>query len=374
MMALKDFIGPSFSLIINDPGSWDPVEAGWYDLVWSGNSDQDPKDPTSGREALMNTYTGQIIHRTSFAAGHRPSSEFVQNHAVIYYDEQSASMLGEVWKDLYDADISKLSFPEGSIVIKTEATTPSIEEWPSVLTGAATWQVFRPTTLDQGNKVTPLVPTVVTAHPLQMSIKVKDSVASPETGWVFMAFVYDAKSTGQTVWDRFVPIGAMWDNDPEFNNDPNGLPEGDTLKETWVNPNKPQFTEDTLGWGGHMAGPMDVATRQGVITTSGTYYENQDIGASSCMSCHGAAEYPFSVNLYPSPNKVFPRNGEPFLLYDPGSAEWAEWFMNRKGDQAQSGGRGPIATDYGWGILFALGSTPRVTGKTGLAVDEFDVH
>ncbi|MGI9395588.1 MAG: hypothetical protein ACR2OY_13140, partial [Boseongicola sp.] len=228
--------------------------------------------------------------------------------------------------------------------------------------------------LPEGVDKSTLKPVVVDAHPLQMSIKVKDSVASPVTGWVFMAFVYDATSTGQTVWDRFVPIGAMWGNDPQFNHLPKGLPEGGTLTETWVNPDKPPFTEDTLGWGGRMAGPMDVATRQGVITTSGTKYGNEDIGASSCMSCHGAAEYPFSVNLYPSPNKVFPPNGAPFLLYDPGSAEWAEWFMNRKGNEAQSGGRGPIATDYGWGILFALGSTPRVDGKAGHAVDEFDVH
>ncbi len=375
MLALKDFISPSFSLIVNNPQNWDPDSAGWYDLVWSGNSEQDPKDPTSGREALMNTYSGQILNATSFSPEHRPTSKFVQNHAVIYYDERSAVMLGQVWNDLYDADISKLTFPEGSIVIKTEATTPSIAEWPSVLTGAATWNVFRPTTLDQGNKVTPLEAQVVEAHPLQMSIKIKDSVAAPETGWVFMAFVYDAKSAGQTVWDRFVPLGAMWGNDPQFNRDPNGLPAGQILQETWVNPAKPPFTADTLGWGGRMAGPMDVATRQGVITTGGQYLGETDVPASSCMSCHGAAEYPFTTNLYPSPNKAFPRNGAPFLLYEPGSVEWAQWFMNRAGNQPQSGARGPVATDYGWGILFALSATPRVTGQsTGPEVVDFDVH
>ncbi|WP_294222079.1 hypothetical protein [uncultured Shimia sp.] len=370
MLLLKEYITPSFSTIINEPTSWDPKAAGWYDLVWSGGSNA----PTGGREALMNTYTGQIIHATSFGAPHQPTSQYVQNHAVIYYDARAASMLGSVWADLYDADLSALSFPEGSIVIKAEATTPAISQWPSVLDGAATWQVFRPSTLDQATKKANPVPKVVEAHPLQMSIKVKDRVASPVTGWVFMAFVYDAAADGPTVWDRFVPLGAMWGNDPQFNRDPKGLPANARLTETWVNPDKPAFTEDTLGWGGRMAGPMDVATRQGVITARGTHMGDKNLGASSCMSCHGAGEYPFTVNLYPSPNSSFPPNGEPFLLYEPGSVQWAQWFENRPGDTAQSGGRGPVATDYDMAIMFALGATPHVSGKPVRALERFSVH
>lgn len=371
MWELKKYIEPSFSTIMNDPQSWDPVAAKWYDLVWSGAADS-PKD---GREALMNSYTGQIIHATSFDPEHRPATKYVQNHAVIYYDPRAAWMLGRIWADLYDANLAELDFPEGSIVIKAEATTPKIDEWPKVLDKAATWQVFRPSTEDQANKVTPLTPQMVEVHPLQMSVKIKDEVASPETGWVFMAFVYDANSLAPDVWDRFVPIGAMWGNDPEFNRDPNGLPPGESLMETWVNPEKPEFTADTLGWGGRMAGPMDVATRQGVITTSGQRYSGGDnLRASSCMSCHGAAEFPFTVNLYPSPNRSFPPNGEPFLLYDPGSLEWAQWFKNRPNGQSQNSTLGPVGTDLDMAIMFALGATSKVTGQPGLAVDDFDAH
>lgn len=370
MRDLKDHIGPSFSTIINQPELWDPVAAGWYDLVWSGASSGSPVDPTGGREAIMNTYTGQILHATTFSEEHRPTSAFVQNHAVMYYDDHAATMLGKVWADLYDAELAELTFPEGSIVIKGEATTPSIQEWPEVLTGAATWKVFRPSTDHQAYKVTPLIPQVIEAHPLQLSIKVKDSVASPETGWVYMAFVYDANSKGVTPWDRFVPLGATWGNDPEYNRDPNGLPDGKSLQETWVNPNAPAFTRDTLGWGGRMAGPMDVATRQGVFTTGGKQYAQQDIASSSCLSCHSAAEFPFTSNLYPSPNRSFPRNGEPFLLYDPGSEEWARWYENRPGSESMNTHRGTSPTDYDMAIMFALGETSRVTGKPGLAVDQ----
>lgn len=375
--ALKDHIGPSFSTIINDPESWDPVAAGWYDLVWSGAGSagaDGSTDPTSGREALMNTYTGQIVPATIFTDANRPSTEWVQNHAVMYYDDRAATMLGRVWADLYDADVSQLTFPEGSIVIKAEATTPSIDEWPKVLEGAASWTVYRPTTADQANKVTPLEPTLVTAHPLQLSIKVKDTVASPETGWVYLAMIYDARSPGVTPWDRFVPVGAMWGNDPQFADVPSGLPAGKQLQESWINPNAPDFTRETLGWGGRLAGPMDVATRQGVITTGGQSYGPKDIGASSCISCHSAAEFPFTMNLYPSPNRSFPMNGEPFLLYEPGSVEWAQWFQNRPGNVSMSQGRGPVATDYDMAIMFALGATAKVSGAPGLAIENFDAH
>jgi hypothetical protein len=376
MRDLKDHIGPSFSTLINDPDNWDPVKAEWYDLVWSGageKQDDGSTDPTSGREALMNTYTGQIVHKTTFLSD-QPKTEWVQNHAVMYYNDHAATMLGRVWADLYDADLSELTFPDGSIVVKAEATTPTIAEWSDVLDGAATWKVFRPTTEDQGNKVTPLKATVVEAHPLQLSIKVKDSIASPETGWVYMAFIYNAKSPGVEPWDRFDPFGAMWGNDPQFANDPKGLPQGEQLTETWVNPNGPAFARDTLGWGGRMAGPMDVATRQGVITTDGKQFGPKDIGASSCISCHSSAEFPFTMNLYPSPNRSFPRNGEPFLLYEPGSDEWAQWFQNRPGNESMSQGRGAYPTDYDMAIMFALGATAKVTGKPGLAVENFDAH
>jgi hypothetical protein len=53
----------------------------------------------------------------------------MQNYGVIYYDPMAASMLNEVWADLYEPDFQHLRFPEGSIVVKIEAATVQPEQW-----------------------------------------------------------------------------------------------------------------------------------------------------------------------------------------------------------------------------------------------------
>jgi hypothetical protein len=393
-MKIKETIAPELRQMIEDSENWDPEEAGWYDLVWSGGGEKS----TDGREALLNTYTGQIIPPTAFQEKYRPVNPedpskpvYVQNHAVIYYNDVSAYMLGEVFANLYDPDPSAVRFPPGSIVVKAEATTPSIKEWP-ILEGAATWHVYRPTTEEQKkaqnhDKDADLTPKVVTAHPLQMSIKVKDPVASPETEWVFMGFVYKHDAPGDGPWDKFVPLGVMWGNDPaqaKFAEgyDPSLVPAGEeawhALEETWINPDAPPFTHDTLGWGDRLAGPMDVATRSGVITPSGQRWDEkkgENLRASSCMSCHGAAEFPFTTNLYPSPNLSFPPNGDPFLLYDPGSEDWQRWFQNRPGHASMADNIGPNAgLDYDMAIMFAISTFNAEAGNSAYVQERFDVH
>ena len=211
-----------------------------------------------------------------------------------------------------------------------------------------------------------------------MSIALKDSIASPETGWVFNAFVYDKDAKGDTPWDRFIPLGAQWGNYPEFANTPDGKdPDGGPLRETWVNPAAPEFTRSTLGWGERLAGPFDVATRHNVITPSGKRYEGANhLRASACMSCHSSAEFPMTTNLYPSPNKTFPLDGEPFLLFEPGSEEWAGWFQNRPGNVPNTGeGRtGITALDYNMALMFAYSAFNGAMGNDAFVLEEFDVH
>lgn len=432
MSRLKAFIEPTLRGMIETPHRWNPADNGWYDMVWQGQGSNGPDgttDPTSGREALLNTYTGQIVPASSWRRAHQPTVAWVQNHAVIYYNATAAAMLGRLWRDLYAPDISQVSFPEGSIAIKVEAVTPTPEQWPLVK-GAAEWHVYRPAPPDTPNpnktpqagaapsataataapgesgplavagadgaatpgSFDPAVakaaiaasvaagPKVLTVRAFQMSVAVKDSAASPQTGWVYGAFVYDAASEGETPWDRFVPVGAMWGNDPQFARDPRGLPRGKQLTETWINPAAPRFTMDTLGWGGRLAGPMDVATRHEVITTDGTRYSGaQHIRVSSCLSCHGSAEFPYTTNLYPSPNKRFPPDGaatDPFLLYTPGSPEWARWFQNRPGNAGttDTGDARIPGLDYDMVIMFALSSFNRAMGNDGFVFREFHGH
>lgn len=383
MAALKNYLAPTLEPLINKPETWDARAAGWYDMIWLGAADGG--DPTSGREAIMNTYGGQIVPSNSWAPPYTPTTDWMQNYGVIYYDPMAASMLNDVWANVYEPDLSQLKFPDGSIVVKIEAATVQPNEWPgpdntSVLAGAAEWTVYRPTTeaqkAHQSDPSLRLVNVVQTVYPFQWAIKVKDSKAAPDTGWVYMAFVYNAwDTTGSTPWDRFVPAGAMWGNDPDSATRPDGRPESGGLTETWVNPGAPPFVPDTLGWGGRLAAPMDVAVRHNVILPSGQRVTGADgFRASSCLSCHGTAEYPFTINLYPSPNRTFPADGTPFPMFQPGSLQWAEWFRNRPGNDPQSPNIGGIALDYDLSTMFALGSLAKATGNHGFAFERFHVH
>ncbi len=49
---------------------------------------------------------------------------------------------------------------------------------------------------------------------LQIDVAVKDSRASGTTGWVFGTFNYNSAASGARPWDKMVPVGLMWGNDP----------------------------------------------------------------------------------------------------------------------------------------------------------------
>jgi hypothetical protein len=116
-------------------------------------------------------------------------------------------------------------------------------------------------------------------------------------------------------------------NDAELARYPDGLGPHGKLKETWIADDLPGFVTDGLGWAGRLAGPLDLDVRFNVVTVSGQRLVDGDpkrpakLGASSCISCHAAAQYPFMTNLYPSRNMLFPPETGQFLLFDPGSRE-----------------------------------------------------
>ena len=387
MSALKQHLSPTLKGMINTPLAWQPKKNAWFSMIWSGQgaSGSSGVDPNSGLESLLSSATGQIMPADTFDAPYRPTVD-VQNHAVTYYNSRAATTLAKLWKDVYQPNLRDVSFPEGSIIVKAEAATPTEAEWP-VLKNGAKWYVYRPSVAAQQCSMkpgadcskTPMKPEVLELTAIQMSIAVKDKEASPQTGWVFLAFTYQAESKGETAWDRFVPLGAQWGNDPQLANSPTGRGEGgkQSLTETWNNPDAPAFTKSTLGWGDRLAGPMDVATRHNVVTVSGVRYQgNTHLRASSCISCHGAAEFPMTSNLYPSPNITFPTDGEQFLMFDPGSPEWSQWFQNRKGDQVMSRDKSNsiVAVDYDWVIVFALMSYNAAMGNDIFVRERFDVH
>lgn len=341
---------------INSPESWAPREAGWYNMVWvnQGSPGSDGKtDPDSGAEIIQGSYTGQILGSDAFGPEYDSIPPW-QNHAVILFNDRAASALGRIWKNIYGPDLSALPYPDGSVVIKSEGVTLSPDVWPFVK-GSTKSYVFRPA-IDTA-KGSPTYgkavgdPQIVPIWFEQLVVMIKDSVASPKTGWVFISFTYNPDAEGATVWDKATPVGAMWGNDPEYANVPSGRPVYAELQETWIAPvsERAAFTGTTLGWGGRLAGPMDVARRHDVVTVSGKWNTSEaGIAASACMSCHGSGQFPMTANLYPSPNSYFPpddRIDAPFLLFDPGSEDWAKWFQNRCGTQPMSSPEAPVSCD-----------------------------
>ncbi len=357
--AVKKFIEADMSALVNDPLKWSPQTAGWFDMPWGGQGTPMANgkiDPESGREMLLGSYTGQILQPSSYPSA--PPKTAFQNHAVVYYNDVAGYQLGRIWKDPFHPSLADAQFPEGSMVVKVEGVNLTDDEWP-ILKNSSISHIYRPTPASVTNEPDPTkrVPIVTPLRFLQMAVRVKDSIASPATGWVFIAFAYDTRSRGATPWDRALPVGATWGNDPELAKFPDGRGPNGQLKETWIADGLPKFITDGLGWGGRLAGPLDVGVRHNVMTVSGKrYVDGNSFPASACVSCHGSAQYPFVANLYPSPNMVFPEDGGQFLFFDPGSPLWGQWWQNRPGSQAMTGkGRnGIVGTDYDMMLTFAL--------------------
>jgi hypothetical protein len=354
---LKKFVEPAMRDMVEKPTTWNPQKAGWYDMPWQAEG-----NAAGGREAILASFAGQVLPAGTFAGLDLP----MQNHTVVYYDALSATMLKRLWANPFNPNRSKVVFPEGAMVIKAGAVTPTPEQWP-VLKDAAVWNVWRPTVADTmkytQNPSLPPTPTLMPLRLLQFDIIVKDSVASPKTGWVFVTFVYKQDAAGASAWDKLVPLGAQWGNDPELALSESGTARDGrpmALQETWINHEAPAFAKETLGWGGRLSGPIDVAKRHNVIFTDGVARKEQR--SSSCMGCHGTAQYPFIANLYPSPNRSFPPDGAPFLLYPPGSPDWARWFQSRPGTEAQNKGAGTTALDYDMLIMLALSAFDAAAG------------
>ena len=95
-----------------------------------------------------------------------------------------------------------------------------------------------------------------------------------------MTLVYDSAASGD-IWDKMVPLGVEWGNDPEATSA--DMP----LRENWINPKAPQYSTQTLGWGGRLSGPNDGARNN--IAVNGVVMKNEP--DSGCISCHSTAQW-----------------------------------------------------------------------------------
>lgn len=340
IMILKKYITPSIKDFVLNPEKWNKSpQKGWYSMLWAGEEVE--KTGWEGRDSIYGTYTGQIMKKEIYANSGLKVN--IRNHASIYYNETAAYTLHKVWSKcdkktnscIPSIDNNEAQFKEGSIIIKSAGVTATPEQWP-VLEGAAKWKIFRKP-FDLNGTIKDAKPEVTDIRVGIFDIIVKDSIASPQTGWVFSTLVYDKDAKGDNAWDKMVPLGAMWGNDPDVNSAKNPLM---PLEETYINPSAPAYSKVTLGYGKRLSGPFDIAVKYNVEVDGKIV---PALRSSSCLSCHGTSVFPGDLTFF-YPAKDFSKT--PWQMYTPGSKQWNDWFQNRKGDIPQSKEKGAIALDY----------------------------
>ena len=140
-----------------------------------------------------------------------------------------------------------------------------------------------------------------------------------------------------------------------------------SIKETVINPIAPLYAVETLGYGGRLSGPNDGAIVQTILNSGAALDQNVFIDGqpaarvrvSSCMSCHGVAEWPMNSFLLPGGPQNLTDN---LFIYRPGTLEFNRWMQSRPGNVPQDPGTEPL--DYDMNIAFkALNLWSQYTGK-----------
>lgn len=200
-----------------------------------------------------------------------------QKWELSFYNDYAGFQIGKVWRnpDLKGApDLMQTEFPEGSFIAKfvfitgSDQQLPFMQGAPSVMAN-----IHRAINRNSGKKVAPV-------RLVQMDFAIRDKRADETTSWVMGAYVYDKDATGQG-WDKMVPIGLQWGNDPEIT--PSMIQKGANLKETILMPKIPDYAAKRMGYGGRLNGPLD------------------QLG-SSCLGCHSMAQWPNPLNKTPLGN------------------------------------------------------------------------
>lgn len=359
--ALKDYVSANARQLILDYQNWDAAKAHWYNEPWLG----------SIRESIHGTYAGSQFGPSIFP-GTGLTATF-DTYVLTYYDERAAYSQYKVWKaDAANPDVKteNFQFDEGSVIIKvalfvSDEPKKQTNWWP-VTNGAAVWPLYIAIPEEKPGPV-----AVLNSYVMQFDIIVKDTTSAPKTGWVFSTLVYDASASGNA-WDKMVPLGAMWGNDPNVNS---ALKPPPPLNETWINPAAPKYSTQTLGWGGRLSGPNDAATND--IQVGKELLTNAP--NSSCMSCHSPAEWQpqqhkmlsFLLPSYPNPSPPPPPfkpcgpKGSYICSPAPASADWFRWFQDRLGTEPFDANTGSVATDFD--MVFAFKTLPMWWRATGPA-------
>ena len=331
MDSLKAYVAPRVIPFFLNNKQWTAAKYGWFQEPWMG----------SQREAILGAYLGNGNPAGMF----KTLKEDEAGYALVLYDSTAGYTVGQIWGatgQKVNLINNATQFPEGSIVVKLAFSNVNFPDWP-VLEGAQTFNVYD-TIPTKANPATGYQMRQVSFF--QMDVIVKDSSASPKTGWVYSTFVYDMRAKGD-FWKKMVPLGAMWGDDPNVNSPV--APPYPALSETAIDTAAPPYSTETLGWGGRLSGPNDGAVAQDAVDIgNGKKYKN--LALSSCMSCHSPAQDTFKSFLLPGPFPV----SNTLYVYTPGSPRWNLWFRDNWGNVPFDSGQ--VAMDYD--MVMAFKSVP----------------
>ncbi len=338
VLALKKFISADMRGMIADP-DWSPAQHGWYHEPWINCE----------RESIHGMYVGSGDFDKDLFAGSGLKKDF-STYVLTMYNQVAANTLHKVWGETGATPaISPGSgqFPENGVVIKYAFTTANGDNWDA-MQGALQWPLYITTNATTGDHKSPQIDR---ASLMQFDLIVKDTQSAPKTGWVFATLVYDKDAPGKDVWDKMVPLGAMWGNDPDVNS----AEEPDKpLTENWINPAAPAYAKMTLGWGGRLSGPNDGGRNDAIVMENGKKKKIANLPSSSCMSCHGTAEWPMHSFLLPTTTMPPTASGDYLEMWPPGSPQWMQWFQSRAGTVPQD----PGTTPFDYDMVFVFKSLP----------------
>jgi|GEM_PF-829526 hypothetical protein len=371
IMSIREYIKDAMAVMINEPTNWPSSEyrKDWYNMGWSAQTYE--KLGWDGLESVYGTMTGQVLKNDVFKDYGFEGP--MQNHALVYYNDVASLSLDKLWKSNDESGFypeyttEAAQFKQNAIIIKAAGTTATAEDW-NIMEGAGTFPIYREMEFGPLKGKGPVLQDLAW---IQFDIIIKDTIASPETGWVFSTFIYDKKSTGKTTFDRLELLGVSWGNDP------GKMDTTEVLAETYLNPDAPEYYKANIGYGDRLSGPIDVALVGGIKAdgTPDSVFVLDENGkaaggksylhfrASACMSCHGTATFPPQNDFYPSPkqNLVYTDT-----LYNPLSKGWENYYQNRSGNEIMPALDGEqkatMALDYDLFMQFALNNS-RLSGN-----------
>lgn len=244
----------------------------WYHVPWLGPG-------ASGRE-----FVHGLTRARDLAPGELGPAQIScrQNWALAFYNDIGGKVLRQIWgTGAREPDLSALPFYDGTVAVKLVFTEATASDDPK-LAGApelnANIHVARASTgcapaVAPSGEPAPRTPQ--TLRLIQLDLAVRDDRASYKTGWVFGSFRYDGSRPGADPWQKLVPMGLMWGNDPQL---------GDADAAAGVSPRQSIVFAAGKGFGrgGRMNGLVDERS-------------------SACSSCHMAAQWPAVAPMTPPP-------------------------------------------------------------------------